>query len=427
MSTDDAIRKGEAKGRRKRLLIISQVYVPDSAAVGQCLADAAEEMVRRNWEVVVYTSARGYDNPSLVYPRRETHNGVQIRRLLFSSFGKKSIPVRLCAQVIFIAQAFVMGLLQGGIDAVLVSTSPPFAGFFGALIARLRKAALVWWVMDLNPDQMVAAGKIAASSTVARAFDWMNRITLRQASYVVVLDEYMRSRLAGKARLGERRMHVIPPWAHAEAAKPSQASPDAFRVAHGLQGKFVIMYSGNHALQHPLDTLLDAAAALEKDSRIVFVFVGGGAGKALVESRIERGATNVLSLPYQPLAELTTSLSAADLHVVSMGDNMVGIVHPCKIYGVMVVGRPVLYFGPAESHVGKLVAEHLLGWQVSHGDVAAAVAAVQEGVGMPTERLLDIGARGVAAAGQFFPRGRLIAAFCDVIEQSRASGPRQRH
>src|SRR5262245_40021051 len=77
--------------RRRRLLIFSQVYVPDPACVGQHIADVAAEMVRRGYDVRVYTANRGYDDPSIKYPARETIRGVDIRRLPFSSFGKRSL------------------------------------------------------------------------------------------------------------------------------------------------------------------------------------------------------------------------------------------------------------------------------------------------------------------------------------------------
>ena len=96
---------------RPTLLIISQVYVPDPASVGQHIADAAAEMARRGYRVIVYASARGYDNPSKRYPSRETLDGVVIRRLPLSSFGKSSITVRLIAQWIFLLQSIARGLL----------------------------------------------------------------------------------------------------------------------------------------------------------------------------------------------------------------------------------------------------------------------------------------------------------------------------
>ena len=44
------------------ILVLSQVYVPDHAAVGQCMHDAAAELVRRGNQVDVLTSQRGYED-----------------------------------------------------------------------------------------------------------------------------------------------------------------------------------------------------------------------------------------------------------------------------------------------------------------------------------------------------------------------------
>ena len=96
--------------RPTTFLIISQVYVPDPASVGQHVADAAAEMARRGYRVIVYASARGYDDPSTKYPKHQILNGVEVRRLPMSSFGKSSIAVRVIAQSIFLAQALVRAL-----------------------------------------------------------------------------------------------------------------------------------------------------------------------------------------------------------------------------------------------------------------------------------------------------------------------------
>src|SRR5262249_43980332 len=64
--------------------------------------------------------------------------------------------------------------------------------------------------------------------------------------------------------------------------------------------------------------------------------------------------SNIRSVPYQPLDKLSASLSAADLHLVVMGDPFVGIVHPCKVYNIRRLGIPFLYIGPVPSHVSEL-------------------------------------------------------------------------
>ena len=60
------------------------------------------------------------------------------------------------------------------------------------------------------------------------------------------------------------------------------------------------MYSGNHSPSNPLSTLLEAARRLRDEPRMVFLFVGGGAGKREVEDAMA-GCPNVRSLPYEPL------------------------------------------------------------------------------------------------------------------------------
>jgi hypothetical protein len=117
------------------------------------------------------------------------------------------------------------------------------------------------------------------------------------------------------------------------------------------------MYAGNHSPCHPLDTLVEAAHRLSNNKQIAFCFIGGGSEHQKVKDFATRHSLrNIVCLPYQPFASLAASLSAADLHVVVMGDAFVGIVHPCKIYNILSLGTPFLYLGPTPSHVSDIAA-----------------------------------------------------------------------
>lgn len=399
---------------RPTLLIISQVYVPDPAAVGQQIADVAAEMASRGWDVVVYTSARGYDDPHRRYRPREVINGVDVRRLPLSSFGKSSIAIRLIAGALFLAQAVLRAMFVPRLRLILVSTSPPFAGIGGTVLSWLRATPLVWWVMDLNPDQMVATGRFSSSALPVRVFERMNVLTMSRARDVIVLDEYMKKRILQKGPY-ERKVHVVPPWPHDAILSAPAASSISFRQRYGLGDSFVVMYSGNHAIQHPLDTLLNATSRLADRRDLMFVFVGAGAGKQEVDRRVKEGTRNILSLPFQPLKELGESLAAADVHVVTMGDDMVGIVHPCKVYGAMAVGRPILFFGPAQSHIGDIMANHDFGVRVQHGDVDGAVAAIVKLAGLPSDTRAAIGKTAMAIAQGSFSQRLSMNKVADIL------------
>jgi hypothetical protein len=212
----------------------------------------------------------------------------------------------------------------------------------------------------------------------------------------------MRDRIVAKG-IPPAKVVVIPPWSHDAEVKFDPEGRERFRKAHGLDGKFVVMYSGNHSPCHPLDTMLAAARRLAADPGIVFCFVGGGsewrkiAEKQKAESRKQKAeaeavsshfsfqlsafsVSNILCLPYQPLDQLAGSLSAADLHVVVMGDAFVGLVHPCKIYNILSVAAPVLYIGPRPSHLSELLDalnHDYRSTSVGHGEVERVVQQIE--------------------------------------------------
>lgn len=402
----------------RTFLIFSQVYVPDPASVGQHVHDIAAEMARRGYRVIVYCSERGYENPEIRYPRNEMRDGVEIRRIPFASFGKRTIAHRIAGTASFMSQVIMHGLATHEVDGLLFSTSPPMVGFVGTLQKWFKNVPITYWAMDLNPDQLIAMGKIKADSAAARFLEASNRTILRNADLVVALDRFMADRLRPRCPGLDAKLAIIPPWPHETHVGPVPHDQNPFRREHGLDGKFVVMYSGNHSPANPLDTILAAAERLKDDDRFRFLFVGGGIGKSAVEKFIrDRGVHNAICLPYQPIEALRYSLSAADVHVVTLGDNMVGIVHPCKIYGAMAVARPVIFFGPRPSHISDLLAKHGIGWQLAHGDVESAVRRLREIAHLPTSELERLGRAARTVLDEELSQKRLCGRMAERIDQ----------
>jgi len=399
--------------RRKTFVFITQTYVPDPAAVGQHLADAAEELARRGHEVVVYTSSQGYDDPSVTYSRRETVRGVDVRRIPFSSFGKDSIMMRVAGDLSFVAQAIVRSVTSRRIDAVVISTSPPMASLGALVLGALRKARVKYWVMDVNPDQIVALGMARSGSASVRGFEWLNRRMLKRADDVVVLDRFMAERINRKHDVSSK-LTVLPPWPSEDPAEVVDHRTNPFRRAHAPDDRKVLMYSGNHGPSNPLTTILEAAKRVEDDPRLLFMFVGGGVGKEEVE---RMAGSNVVSLPYQPQSDLRYSLAAADVHIVTVGDAIPGIVHPSKVYGAMAMARPILLVGPNENHVADILDEHDIGWHVNNGDVDGTERVLREIAEMPMETLRDKGLRAREVMSGRGGKQQSVERLCDVLER----------
>ena len=398
---------------RRTFLIISQVYPPDPAAIGQHLEDVAKELVRRGNRVIVYTADHGYDDPSAAYDRRETREGVEVRRVPLSSFGKSSIPVRLLGGGLFVAQVILRAAFTRGIDAIVVSTSPPMGSWGAMVLGLLHRAPVKYWVMDVNPDQMVALGMLSRRSLAARGFDFLNRLVLRRAQDVIVLDRFMAERINSKEDVSHK-LAVLPPWPAEDPADVITPEESPFRAEHGLAGKLVVMYSGNHGPSNPLTTIIEAGKRLCDDPRLVLLFVGGGVGKKEVE---DAHCPNIRSLPYQPRQSLEHSLAAADVHVVTVGDEVKGIVHPSKVYGAMAVARPILLVGPAENHVADILSSSDIGWHVRHGDVDGAERLLREILRTPPAELRRKGRRAREVIARAGGKAAACERVCDVIER----------
>lgn len=429
----------------KNFLIITQVFAPDPAAVGQYFDEAARAIAKTGANVTVLTANRGYDNPDERFAPKETRDGIHIRRLPLSSFGKASIPVRIFAQLSFLIQCIFRGLFTPKLTDLLVSTSPPMAAITAVLIGFFRpKLKVHYWVMDINPDQAVVLGAFGPRHPLVLALDWLNRRILKRANTVIALDRFMGARMRAKLEPSESatralddKMIILPPWPMDEHIDAVPHAENPFRKAQGWSDKFVVMYSGNHSLVHPLDTLLDAAEQLKDDPRFIFAFIGGGKGKAVVEDRMQQlqaknqkaqasglppePSASIVSLPYQPLDQIKYSLSSADLHIVSLGNTMSGIVHPCKIYGALAIRRPVLALGPAESYLGDILqsdtrsAQATLGWTVQHGDVAGTVAALQAAADLSKEARAQMGQSAKKITDEKFSRSHLLQQFLAAI------------
>lgn len=355
--------------------------------------------MRQGHEVRVICGRRKYDEPSVLFASHEERNGVQIRRIWNSALGKGAKWRRAIDFATWLIWAEIALWREPKPDVVVTLTTPPLLSVMGARYAARVGARLVPWMMDLNPDEAVAAGWLRKGSLFERFLRTQLVKSLKQATAVIALDRFMGDRIAAKG-IDRQKIHVLAPWAHENEVKPDPDGSGEFRQKHGLEGMFVVMYSGNHSPVHPLSSVVDAAIRLRDERMVKFVFVGGGTVWGEIKKTKEReNLANVMCLPYQPLNRVGASLGAADLHLVAMGNAFVGLVHPCKVYNLLSMGLPFVFIGPEESHLGDLLKE--LGptagcASVRHGDGAALARLIQERMAQPQSdpvRLRQVGAK----------------------------------
>lgn len=352
-----------------KILLITQVFYPDTVSVSQHLTDLAEKLVEDGHEVTVYTSCYPYEEKTHRYSKSEDYQGVKIERLRQSSFGKKSTLTRLLDFFTFYFSISIklFFVKPNKFDVIVGTTVPPLLSLVGVIVSKLKGIKFHYWVMDLQPELSISSGLIKKDSISANFFTRLGNYIIRNSAIIISLDRFMTQYLYSR---GAKRDSVktIAVWPVMDKTYTGSRMSNPFRIENSFGDKVVIMYSGNHAYVHQLDTLLEAALILKENSRFLFVFVGGGVRKKdVTEFKIKHKLDNIVQLPFQPRENIHNSLGSSDIQVVILGNGQVGYTHPNKVYGAMYIGKPVLYIGPAESHVTDLLNELDGNISVQHG------------------------------------------------------------
>ena len=80
--------------------------------------------------------------------------------------------------------------------------------------------------------------------------------------------------------------------------------------------------------------------------------------------------------PYQPRERLSESLSAPDVHLISLKPNLEGLIVPSKYYGIAAAGRPAIFVGNPDGELARIIKESETGFVIRDGDGAGLAEAI---------------------------------------------------
>jgi len=397
-------------------LFFNRSFHPDVEATGQLLTELCQDLSREHSVTVVAGRAYNMDRFGSWWPvKRELCDGVRILRAYNPRLDKRRFGGRLLNLFSYFCFSLVAGFFTGRPDVIVVETDPPVLGLIGLFFSRLYRAKFVFYLQDLYPDVGVALGTIKNRALV-QLLELCTRCALCSADRIVVLGEDMRRRVLAKGCGHDDRIRVIPNWVDTKKVLPP-AGCNSFRQRHQLQDKFVVMFSGNLGLSQDLERVVTIAASLANSDRIRFVFIGEGAAKVgLMGEAGIRKLENVRFLPYEPKDKLSESLSAADVHLVTLKRGVAGLIVPSKVYGIMAAGRPFIAAVEEDTHIAQIIQEHACGVRIDPESTEQLKAAILRAAENPAA-LEIMGRRGREVAVKCFDRQVSVEKFNALLAE----------
>lgn len=332
------------------------------------LSDLAAGLAEQGMDVHMIASRQRYDNPAAGLPARERWRDVEIHRVWTSAFGRERLSGRILDYLTFyFSLPLTLWRLTRRGDVVVAKTDPPMVSLLAGLVAMLRGAILVNWLQDVFPEIAVSLGRPRLPRAVASVLRKLRNRSLRAAAMNVVIGERMAEYFVAQG-LPAAKARVIPNWAHEHMIRPMSSAQSRMRQTRALRDCFVVGYSGNLGRAHDWETLFDAALRLADKPHIAFLIVGGGHGYSALKLRAEQaGLSSFHFQTYQALEELSDSMAASDLHLVTLLPALEGLIVPSKIYGIAAAERPIAFVGDTDGEVARLIASGNCGFSVEAG------------------------------------------------------------
>lgn len=249
-------------------------------------------------------------------------------------------------------------------ELFLVSNPPTVA--FSTKFFNNKYSTLIY---DVYPNGLSDGGFVSKKNPIYKIWAHRNRKFFAQAERVFTITEGMKQTIS--TYCSKEKIEVVELWG--DSSLPVLNVPkeeNRFVIENGLKDKFIVMYSGNIGKGHDLDVLVDVAEKLKQYPDIVFLFVGRGYLKPIIEKKVaDYGLKNVVLLPYQEKSVLPYSLSCSDLSIVSTNKKGGKVCIPSKTFDLIRLGKPLLCVAEPDSDIALFVKKHNIGENFSREQV----------------------------------------------------------
>ena len=282
--------------------------------------------------------------------QQEVVDGIRVIRVWSYITANEGFTRRVLDYMSFMLMATLASLRVLKVD-VVVGTSPQFFTACAAwMVGTLKRRPWVFELRDIWPESIKAVGAMKESMAI-RALERLEMFLYQNASRIVSVTHSFKQTLIRRGVNGDK-IGVVTNGVDVGRFSPRPKDAELTRQL-GFEGKFVAGYVGTHGMAHALETLLEAAALLERDGGddFRFLLLGDGARKADLKTQAAAmGLRSVVFVDTVPKDQVARYWSVLDVSIIHLrAAELFTTVIPSKLFECMGMGLPVLHGVEGES------------------------------------------------------------------------------
>lgn len=338
-----------------RILIHTEEYLPTALACAIRMDVFANQLRQLGHDVTVIAGSN-----HLSGAEKERREGVIYAPTL--KMWKKTTVLRLLSNMSFAVSSVFCALGAGRFDVVITTSPPPLISISGWLIAKLKRAKLVYDVRDVWPDVALEMGSFSEGSIFCRVFRWIADFMYRKADLITTVSPGKVRKICGK--LNETAGQNVRLISNGYDLRNDLGERDETAARqYAVNDSFTCVYIGNVGLAQGLESLLEIAANTKHRDVRFLVFGNGAAKESLAQLARERGLDQVQFCGNLPHEQVVPVLASAKISYIPLKNSNMRDSVPTKLYESLAIGCPVLLAAVGDS--ADILAETGLGCAVS--------------------------------------------------------------
>ena len=341
-----------------RVIVVTEVFLPVETSTGFIMSQIADRL-SRDHRVLVLTGPASYErSKELGGPSKAFPANVEVVRLRAPAFDKNRLLGRVARQVV-LSIGLTVAVMRRAMwnDTVLAVTNPPPLVFLLGCLRRFKRFKFMLLVHDIFPENGAAVGIYSEETTLYRILKRFSDKAYSSADVIISIGRDMADVIKAKILGPPPDVHLIENWADIDGVRP--ISRGLSRIGEwGLSEKVVVLYAGNLGRAQGISELMRILSRIRNED-VHFVISGAGVNMDNIKTNPMSFVT--LQPPFTR-DEQSVVLGSCDIGLVTLGRGMYGLGVPSKAYNLMAAGKPILFIGPRDSEIFRLVKENEIGW-----------------------------------------------------------------
>ncbi len=391
-------------GQPLRILVVTQYFWPENFQINHVVSALRE----RGHVVTVLTGKPNYpggkffDGYSMFGKKSDTFEGIPVIRVPLMPRGTGN-GVRLALNYLsFALSASILGVrrLQDDYDVIFTYEPSPITVGLPAIFAKRRKGApILFWVQDLWPESVSAAGGFSFPPILS-AIEYLVRFIYRRCDRVLIQSNAFRPNVVKSGANSDDVIYfpqsvnsMFRPLPREDAPVQGDLMPTGFNL----------VFAGNIGQAQDFETIVAAAEQLRDITDINWVIIGDGRRRTWLENEVSRrGLSDCFhllgSFPEEDMPRFFTHADA--LLVTLRREPIFALTIPTKVQAYLACGKPIIASMDGEG--GRIIDEAGAGHSVPASDAEKLAGAVKKMYDLTSAEREKMGANALAYSRQHF-------------------------